>query len=194
MTTTECQTVKCPCNNCSEVIEFSASRAGEVMPCPHCGLDTKLFIHRPPLVPRPKKSTRGMVIGVGLGALIIGAILSIKPGSRLPVSEEVISETMVPLAPPVVLKTLENVEISFSDDVLLVRNQGQFRYRSFFAWLNEEPPDGYQVEVNSLGPGDAVHIPLANFVRNNGLRFNPRAFKVMRVWAGGNGYQYKEYE
>lgn len=35
---------KCPCNHCSGHIEFETQHAGDDAPCPHCGLDTRLFI------------------------------------------------------------------------------------------------------------------------------------------------------
>jgi len=37
-------TAKCPCNQCSQKIEFEAEHAGETIQCPHCGMDTVLFI------------------------------------------------------------------------------------------------------------------------------------------------------
>lgn len=48
---------KCKCNNCSEWVEFDSSRAGSTIQCPHCGMDTILFIPRitalPPSRPPP---------------------------------------------------------------------------------------------------------------------------------------------
>ena len=41
--------VKCPCNNCSEHLEFDESAAGETIACPHCGMDTVLFIPKAPV-------------------------------------------------------------------------------------------------------------------------------------------------
>ncbi len=35
---------KCRCVNCSEYIEFESSQAGAIIPCPHCNLETQLFI------------------------------------------------------------------------------------------------------------------------------------------------------
>lgn len=40
--------VICPCNNCSEHIEFEESAAGSTVACPHCGIDTVLFIPKAP--------------------------------------------------------------------------------------------------------------------------------------------------
>lgn len=41
---------KCPCNHCSEHLEFEAEHAGETIACPHCGMETLLFV---PQVPKP---------------------------------------------------------------------------------------------------------------------------------------------
>jgi hypothetical protein len=38
------QSVFCTCNTCSERIEFEAGNAGSTIQCPHCGVDTVLFV------------------------------------------------------------------------------------------------------------------------------------------------------
>lgn len=38
--------IKCPCNNCSAHVEFETEQAGQTIACPHCGLDTILFLPR----------------------------------------------------------------------------------------------------------------------------------------------------
>lgn len=43
--------VKCPCNNCSGHLEFESGNVGVTVPCPHCGLDTRLFTPQVPLQP-----------------------------------------------------------------------------------------------------------------------------------------------
>jgi DNA-directed RNA polymerase subunit RPC12/RpoP len=42
---------KCSCNTCSGHIEFDAAHAGETVTCPHCGLETILFVPAVPLDP-----------------------------------------------------------------------------------------------------------------------------------------------
>jgi DNA-directed RNA polymerase subunit RPC12/RpoP len=48
---------KCKCNNCSEWLEFDTSQAGSTIQCPHCGMDTILFVPKmtapPPSRPPP---------------------------------------------------------------------------------------------------------------------------------------------
>jgi len=45
--------IVCTCNNCSEHLEFDASNAGETIECPHCKLDTVLFVPHDPIVTAP---------------------------------------------------------------------------------------------------------------------------------------------
>lgn len=47
---------KCKCTNCSQPISFPAEGAGTTIPCPHCGLDTILFIPPPPPKPQTPKN------------------------------------------------------------------------------------------------------------------------------------------
>src|SRR2546425_12424971 len=46
--------IVCPCSNCSGHLEFDASYAGTTIQCPHCGLDTILFV--PPILETEKSS------------------------------------------------------------------------------------------------------------------------------------------
>jgi hypothetical protein len=41
--------VTCRCHYCDGHIEFDASSAGEAIPCPHCGLETTLYVPQTPL-------------------------------------------------------------------------------------------------------------------------------------------------
>ena len=47
---------KCKCTNCSQPISFPAEGVGTTIPCPHCGLDTILFIPPPPPKPETPKN------------------------------------------------------------------------------------------------------------------------------------------
>jgi len=44
----------CACNNCSDQIEFDPADSGATIQCPHCGLDTLLFI--PQVAPGSKRA------------------------------------------------------------------------------------------------------------------------------------------
>jgi hypothetical protein len=80
---TETQTVKCNCNQCSGHIEFDAASAGQSVTCPHCGMDTILFVPegRPPpalamvRASKPRITARAIfiIIAVLLATVFIGA-------------------------------------------------------------------------------------------------------------------------
>jgi DNA-directed RNA polymerase subunit RPC12/RpoP len=45
----------CPCNNCSDNLEFDSAHVGETVVCPHCQLDTVLFIPQVPVDSQPSE-------------------------------------------------------------------------------------------------------------------------------------------
>jgi hypothetical protein len=52
---------KCKCNQCSAYIEFDAGDAGQTVPCPHCGMDTILYI---PQLTEAKPARPGGIMSV----------------------------------------------------------------------------------------------------------------------------------
>ena len=70
------QIVKCRCRNCDGHLEFEANRDGEALACPHCGMETQLYIPGRARLPiehgklAPAKGTKKQP----LRALTIGAI------------------------------------------------------------------------------------------------------------------------
>jgi hypothetical protein len=55
MKTTQPDLVICSCNNCDGHLEFERQRAGERIDCPHCGMETLLYIPQgaPPTIQSP---------------------------------------------------------------------------------------------------------------------------------------------
>ena len=53
---TEPRFVTCRCQHCDGNIEYDSSHCGESVPCPHCGLETNLYIYETPLKALPKES------------------------------------------------------------------------------------------------------------------------------------------
>jgi hypothetical protein len=60
MGTTQSDLVKCRCNNCDGHLEFERSSAGERVGCPHCGMETLLFIPQETrtAVPNPPRAVK----------------------------------------------------------------------------------------------------------------------------------------
>ena len=49
--------VKCKCQFCNQHTAFPAEMAGQMFACPHCGLETKLFIPQTSTTPKPGAPT-----------------------------------------------------------------------------------------------------------------------------------------
>ena len=66
---------KCSCNHCSGHIEFDASEAGQVVACPHCGLETKLYVPQKPSNKPPQNISIEIKRGanpLGVASLVLG--------------------------------------------------------------------------------------------------------------------------
>lgn len=74
---------KCACQMCNAHLEFETARAGETATCPHCNLDTILFIPRtnpgkprPDFIPASRALPKRVKVYIAIGTLlaIIGAL------------------------------------------------------------------------------------------------------------------------
>lgn len=83
--------VKCRCRNCNGHLEFEASRDGEVLACPHCNLETQLYIPghasmpiaHGKLQPVPKRQIwLALVIGI-IGVVVVAGLLYLFATSEL---------------------------------------------------------------------------------------------------------------
>jgi hypothetical protein len=63
--------LKCDCVHCGGHIEFPADGIGNVLPCPHCGMDTELILPEPN-VDSPGFSRSVKWAGVGVIILVVG--------------------------------------------------------------------------------------------------------------------------
>ena len=60
-------------------------------------------------------------------------------------------------------------------------------------YLNDMPPFTYKAVCIGPGVGKTVRVPLNTFVKEDGLRFNPKTHAVSEVWIGGAGYDYIKF-
>src|ERR1051326_3211245 len=54
----------CRCQHCPQVLEFEPKRAGEMVPCPNCGMDTCLFLGGVAAQPAATKSATAPSMGL----------------------------------------------------------------------------------------------------------------------------------
>lgn len=52
--------VKCPCQFCNNPIEFEAANTGQLVSCPHCKMETRLFV--PPPISSKDTSSKGSIL------------------------------------------------------------------------------------------------------------------------------------
>lgn len=72
---------KCSCNHCSGHIEFDSEHAGQMVVCPHCGLETQLFApfnkktaQSPSAVQNVSVEVKRVASPLGIASLVIGVI------------------------------------------------------------------------------------------------------------------------
>ena len=65
---------KCTCQHCNGHIAFPAEMAGQMITCPHCQLETRLFVPcvSAPTKPRNKNTAVFVIIGFIVAAIVIG--------------------------------------------------------------------------------------------------------------------------
>src|ERR1035438_8447097 len=94
MESTQPDLVTCSCNNCDGHLQFERRHAGARISCPHCGMETQLYIPQPSKGARPKKPTQyeplkepvpadevEVISPREVAAAVVGDILGKKSGS-----------------------------------------------------------------------------------------------------------------
>jgi hypothetical protein len=81
------------------------------------------------------------------------------------------------------------------DENLLVSNTGQTSWPSIEIYINGDPPFSYKFVAGEVKPLDTRAIPLHEFTKSDGDRFNPFEKKVTEVWIGGGAdkYDFEKY-
>ncbi len=87
-----------------------------------------------------------------------------------------------------------NAGISFADNKVQVRNLDSFDWPGINIYLNGDPLVGYGIHIPELKSGESDTIPLTQFTKDSGERFNPETFRVVKLWIGGGDFDYVEYD
>jgi hypothetical protein len=66
---------KCNCQHCSGHISFPVEMAGQTILCPHCQLETLLFI--PPVATPPKLKNKNTALFAGIGFIFVAVVIGI---------------------------------------------------------------------------------------------------------------------
>jgi hypothetical protein len=147
------------CKDCGNLVSKSAPT------CPRCGAAIKKDFS--------KAGCSGCLV-ILLVLFIIGLCYSsCDDASRLPAARNPTGSSTV------------NCTISVSDDILIVSNTGKPPWTSIEIYINGDPLSGYGCRIDDVKPLDSRRIPLREFTKSTGDRFNPFEKKVTEVWIGG---------
>jgi hypothetical protein len=196
---------KCGCPHCSTEIEFDAADSGRECNCPACGKVLKLpppvgkvifpvaepppqivYVQTPQpqtiyVTEKPKTGCLTQIIAAFfifmLVCFIIG-IIATSDNNPSPVTQN---------------KPMVTAEISVAGGNLIVSNTGKETWKSVNVYVNSEPPDGYGCRLEDVKPLASKAIPLTEFVKPDGERFDPVSKKVLNACIGGNDYTYEKF-
>ena|ERR1039458_3940058 len=92
METMRSDLVTCSCNNCDGHLEFERHQAGQQVNCPHCGMETLLFVpsNAPPKVqsPPPVSTAQGEAVFLSEGGITVTKtrfMVAYSDGCRTPI-------------------------------------------------------------------------------------------------------------
>ncbi len=133
-----------------------------------------------------------LIVGVAAAcAIVAGVVLGLRTPAPTATVAATTATTPTPRRRP--LRTL-NVDVSWSATIVRITNNGPDGGGGpMEIYVNGDPPFGFRADSTVPPQGQAVVVPLFQFVNREGDRFNPvnRAVKVL--WVGGGGYDFQSY-
>lgn len=93
-------------------------------------------------------------------------------------------------------KAVMNLKVSASARAIEITNERNpvAAGRVMEIYINDSPPFTYHASSVVPDVGESVSIPLNEFVKKSGERFNPFATAVTEVWIGGGTYDYQGFK
>jgi hypothetical protein len=195
--------IKCKCPHCGTKIEFAGEDAGRTCDCPSCGNALELPVPAASLIsdappPQPsnyqqppqqviyikEKAKTGCLTQIIAGLLVLGLI-----GFIISLVNTPLDSTPTQKGKPTV-----NAEIEMLSDGVLISNKDSNSWKTVNVYVNSDPPFGYGCRLDDVKPLESKAIPLTEFVKENGERFNPEANKALFLWIGGGDYDYEKFE
>jgi hypothetical protein len=170
-----------PCSDCGNPVSKRAKS------CPKCGAPVlglrPIFGTSAPIVAAPaRKKTNAVAFGciAILGVVVLMAIIGGNSGTSRSGSN---------------VKPNRQVSAGIRTSVthLIVGNKDSADWTEKTIYLNGTPPFTFKLTIDGLRAGETVSLPLIQFTKKNGDRFDPYRMEVKEVWIGGDGYDYIKY-
>ena len=86
-----------------------------------------------------------------------------------------------------------SLSIRYTDTRLYVASRESGEIESLTFYLNAPPPNTWSSKIGPIPLNREFYIPLNEFIMKDGRRFDPFAYKVTEVWAGGSGFDYARF-
>jgi TolA-binding protein len=89
-----------------------------------------------------------------------------------------------------------NASISYDNYNVRIKNADTNNWPELNVYINSGlfgPMSGYGIRLPALPIGKSITIPLEQFTKDNGERFNPAAYRVTELWIGGGDYDYEKF-
>jgi hypothetical protein len=89
-----------------------------------------------------------------------------------------------------------NANISYDASNVRIKNSDTNGWPELNVYINPGalgPLSGYGIRLPALQMGRSVTIPLEQFTKDNGERFNASAYRVVELWIGGGDYDYEKF-
>ena len=154
------------CRECKTEISDAAKS------CPKCG------------APAKKKSSGWGLAFLGIcGFLVFVVVVNLPKNESTP-------------APAERERKLMDIGVKALPDMLVLRNNGspEIIGKAVTIYINGMPPFTFKKEVAGPAIGEVVLIPLSDFIKKDGTRFDPHAAAVVETWVGGAGFDYGKVE
>src|SRR5262249_18773339 len=81
--------------------------------------------------------------------------------------------------------------IAFGQTTIEVRNRGSGDWNKIALFINEVA-FGYEARI-SLKAGESGTYSLRDFCKDDGRRFDPSQYRVLKIWIGGDGYDFAAF-
>jgi quinol-cytochrome oxidoreductase complex cytochrome b subunit len=101
-----------------------------------------------------------------------------------------------PSAPPAPKPAPKTPAVSIARDAASIEltNKASPDWKAATLYINGTPPDAYKITVAAPAVGKKIRIPLRDFAKKDGTRFDPSAKALTVIWVGGDAFDFAKFD